>query len=159
MMKGLTLYEPNASLMAVGAKVNETRWRRTTHRGEIAIHAALKDCAMEADLAAAVVKAFRDRGARLARTWGCIVAVVELYDVLPAGRFAGGHQLIEEDLIPLTTEERQFGDYRLGRWVYRTRGVRRLQTPVPCRGYQCIGWTVPPDVEAQVWEQLATYNC
>jgi hypothetical protein len=154
MMKGMTLYEPHASLIAVGAKVNETRWRRTEHRGEIAIHAALKDCEMAADLAAAMVAAFRSRGARLVRTFGCIVAVTELYDVLPADRFAGGHQLIEEALIPLNAEERRFGDYRLGRWVYRTRGVRRLQTPVPCRGFQCIGWTVPPNVEALVREQL-----
>lgn len=39
-MKAITLYEPWASLMAIGAKVNETRPSRTRHRGDICIHAA-----------------------------------------------------------------------------------------------------------------------
>ena len=44
--------------------------------------------------------------------------------------------------------------YGFNRWIYRTRNVRRLAVPVPCRGAQSIGWTVPPDVEAKVRSQL-----
>ena len=36
MLKAITLYEPWASLMAIGAKRNETRPCRINHRGDIA---------------------------------------------------------------------------------------------------------------------------
>lgn len=39
MLKAITLWEPWASLMAIGAKKNETRGCWTKHRGDIAIHA------------------------------------------------------------------------------------------------------------------------
>ena len=47
-----------------------------------------------------------------------------------------------------------FGNYGFNRWIYRTRNLRRLKTPVPAKGMQCVGWTVPPDVEAKVLAQL-----
>jgi hypothetical protein len=33
-MKAITLYEPYASLMRIGAKINETRGQRTNHRAK-----------------------------------------------------------------------------------------------------------------------------
>ena len=39
-MKALSLLQPWASLVAIGAKLYETRTWRTPHRGEIAIHAS-----------------------------------------------------------------------------------------------------------------------
>lgn len=41
-MKVITLWEPWASLIAVGAKMIETRSWNTNYRGRIAIHAAKK---------------------------------------------------------------------------------------------------------------------
>jgi len=41
-MKAITVYQPMASLIAVGAKPFETRAWRTAHRGPIAIHAGKK---------------------------------------------------------------------------------------------------------------------
>lgn len=38
-LKALTLHQPWASLVAVGAKTIETRSRRISHRGPLAIHA------------------------------------------------------------------------------------------------------------------------
>ena len=145
MLKAITLYEPYASLMAIGAKRNETRGCRTSLRGDIAIHAAKKDYGCSEAVGYAAVKAFRDRGLEPSPdTLGCIVAVVNLYDVQPAER-----------VYPTSSaEELAFGNYLCGRWIYLTHSVRRLAKPVPCRGYQSIGWTVPPDVEAKVREQL-----
>jgi len=145
MLKAITLYEPYASLMAIGAKRNETRGCRTSLRGDIAIHAAKKDYGCSEAVGYAAVKAFRDRGLEPSPdTLGCIVAVVNLYDVQPAER-----------VYPTSSaEELAFGNYLCGRWIYLTHTVRRLAKPVPCRGYQSIGWTVPPDVEAKVREQL-----
>ena len=145
MLKAITLYEPWASLMAIGAKRNETRPRRINHRGDIAIHAAKKDYGCSEAVGYAAVKAFRDRGLEPSPdTLGRIVAVVNLYDVQPAER-----------VYPTSSaEELAFGNYLCGRWIYLTHTVRRLAKPVPCRGYQSIGWTVPPDVEAKVRDQL-----
>ena len=145
MLKAITLYEPWASLMAIGAKRNETRGCRTSLRGDIAIHAAKKDYGCSEAVGYAAVKAFRDRGLEPSPdTLGCIVAVVNLYDVQPAER-----------VYPTSSaEELAFGNYLCGRWIYLTHTVRRLAKPVPCRGFQSIGWTVPPNVEALVRAQV-----
>jgi len=143
--------------MAIGAKRNETRGCRTTHRGDIAIHAAKSEHSF-GDLIPYVIKAHLDRDICPAtNTLGCIIAVVDLWDVQPAEKF-GTIKTSERDFIQLSEEEFLFGNYNggCGRWIFRTRNLRRLTKPVPTRGYQSIGWTVPPDVEAKVREQLLT---
>ena len=152
MLKAITLYEPWASLMAIGAKIQETRPRRTNHRGDICIHAAKKRMeAMSYDAKNAFIK----RGEPLKFHYGCIIAVVDLWDDQPSERFflakfAAGC----DTAIVMSDEERSFGCYSDGRRVYRTRNLRRLKTPIPCKGFQCVGWTVPPEVEKLVREQL-----
>ena len=148
-MKAITLYEPYASLMAIGAKRNETRGCRTTHRGDIAIHAAKTDHGTPESIVPAVIKAYRDRQVPTPATMGCIVAVVDLWDVQPSKRL---NQTLLADQS--SAEELQFGNYLPCRFIYRTHTLRRLAKPVPCRGFQSIGWTVPANVEALVREQL-----
>lgn len=167
MLKAITLYEPYASLMAHGIKLNETRPMRTSHRGDIAIHAAKTDYGLSDELTAAVVHAFHNRGLKPhAATLGCIVAIVELLDVQPSEKFFRGalftrdqhYPKLADGQFPLTEEEFNFGNYAAGRFIYRTRRVRKLKTPVPTRGYQSIGWTVPPDIEARVRAELCPHD-
>jgi hypothetical protein len=40
-MKCITLYNPPATLMAIGAKLIETRPKKWKHRGPVAIHAGV----------------------------------------------------------------------------------------------------------------------
>ncbi len=54
----------------------------------------------------------------------------------------------------MSKRERVFGNYDEGRYFYRCRNVRRLNKPIPTRGYQAIGWTVPPEIEDLVREQV-----
>ncbi len=158
MLKAITLYEPWASLMAIGAKVNETRSRNTLHRGDIAIHASKADHGTPADIVPAVIRAFQSRNTQPSLdSMGCILAVVDLFDVRPASDFCREvlpGQLIIEDWQILSSEEAAFGNYSDGRFIYRTRNLRRLARPVPCRGAQAIGWTVPAYAEEQVRKQL-----
>lgn len=149
MLKAITLYEPWASLISIGAKLNETRPTRTRHFGDIAIHAALKTVDR---IAPEVLDAFRNRGEPMLWQFGSIIAVVEIYEVQPSSIFATPQNPYGK--ISLTAEELAFGNYTPGRYVYLTRNLRRLKTPVPCRGFQCVGWTVPDDVAAQVEAQL-----
>lgn len=154
-MKAITLWEPWASLMAIGAKVNETRGVRTSHRGDICIHAAQADHGVPDSIYERVLDLFSDPKNRPIPDevdMGCILAVVELWDVQPSEMFV----VVEErkPYITISEDEFKFGNYLRGRWIYRTRNLRRLKTPVACRGAQSIGWTVPPDVEAKVRAQL-----
>jgi len=151
MMRGITLYEPFASLMAIGAKQNETRPRRTNHRGDICIHAAKQTVE---GIWPATLNAFRNRGEPMVWHYGCIVAVVELWDVQPSKLFKTKGSMIWPGEFEVSEEEFQFGNYDSGRWIYRTRNLGRLKTPVPCKGFQCVGWKVPPDVEVKVREQI-----
>ena len=153
-MKAITLYDPWGSLMAIGAKVNETRGCRTTHRGDICIHVAKADYGCSDEVAQAVIKAFQSRGIVPQPVFGCIVAVVDLWDVQPSKLFKTKGSMIWPGEFEVSEEELQFGNYDSGRWIYRTRNLRRLTIPVPCRGFQSIGWTVPPEVEAKVRAQL-----
>ena len=161
-MKAITLYDPWGSLMSIGAKVNETRGCRTSHRGDICIHVAKADHGCSDEVAQAAVKAFQSRGIVPQPVFGCIVAVVDLWDVQPSEKFFRGSlfnrgqhaELVQAGRIPLFDEELMFGNYAPGRFIYRTRNLRRLATPVPCRGFQCVGWTAPPDIAAKVQAQL-----
>jgi len=154
-MKAITLWEPYASLMAIGAKRNETRGRRTSLRGDVAIHASAADHGMPEEIVPLVIEAFQSRGVKPSPdTMGCIVAVVELYDCLMSEWFYEQREPNNPMLIELSKEEFAFGNYEPGRFIYMTRNVRRLKHPVPCRGAQAIGWTVPSDIEAKVRAEL-----
>lgn len=150
-MKAITLYDPWGSLMSIGAKVNETRGCRTSHRGDICIHVAKTDHGCSDEVAQAAIKAFQSRGVMPQPVFGCIVAVVDLWDVQPSEKFYC--EPPTTDPFCITKEEFTFGNYHAGRFIYRTRNLRRLVKPVPCRGFQSIGWTVPPEVEAQIRAQ------
>lgn len=153
MLKAITLWEPWASLMAIGAKTNETRGVRTSHRGDIAIHAAVTDHGVPEHLWQPVIDAHQSRNIVPTPCFGCIVAVVDLYDVQPSELFALGTTEKAGRFI-LSIEEFSFGNYNAERWIYRTRNLRRLKTPVKCSGCQAIGWAVPPEIESKVRQQL-----
>lgn len=150
MIRGITLYEPYASLMSIGAKTQETRPMRTSHRGDICIHAAKKHSEI---MSTEALNAFRNRGEPVVFHYGCIIAVVDLWDVQPSEQFFTNPMHAGRQ-FRISQEEYAFGNYSDGRWIYRTRNLRRLKTPIPCKGFQCVGWTVPPDVEAKVKAQL-----
>jgi hypothetical protein len=50
--------------------------------------------------------------------------------------------ITEEDLDDVTDEEQKFGDWRLGRYAWRTRAPEALKEPIPVMGQQGI-WTLP----------------
>lgn len=90
-MKAITLTQPWATLVAVGAKHVETRSWTTAYRGPLAIHAAksMPAYAQDACYGPAFVRFLREHGypdpGRAAKVLprGEIVAVCDLWDVLP----------------------------------------------------------------------------
>lgn len=142
--------------MAIGAKQNETRPMRTKHRGDICIHAAQKVPSMTQELSAMTAQSYLSRGEfQNYLSIGCIVAVVEIFDVLPSRCFTIKPGV--SGTVFVSSEEYDFGNYAEGRFIYLTRNLRRLPQPVPARGLQCVGWTVPDDVMHKVRLQV-TYN-
>lgn len=139
-MKALSLWQPWASAIAVGAKRIETRGWSTSYRGLIAIHAA----STKKGLTLLAASFWREAGILadgrdlddLPR--GAIVAVATLADVIPFRSAAG---------VPgMTREEQMLGDYTPGRFAWILRDVRPLRFAAPCRGYQRL-WELDPDVE------------
>lgn len=136
-MRALSIQQPWASLIIIGAKRIETRsWPCPPHLlGEtIAIHASQR-FPMDAQylcLTQPFLKALDAAGH----------AEPEL--TLPRGAVLGTARIVAcvrtEELLdiararPLSEQERAFGDYRPGRWGWILGDVKRFETPVPAKG-------------------------
>lgn len=165
-MKALSLYQPYASLIAVGEKTWETRSRRTHHRGTIAIHATLRTPKEFIRLAETpIFTAAMKRHGLYASTLpvGAIVAVAEITDCITTTEWMRKHCRITgnpfKTFIPdpnkISREESEycFGDYAPSRFAYKLENVRRLIAPVPCSGMQGM-WNVPIEAFNAVNAQL-----
>jgi hypothetical protein len=143
-VKALTLLQPWASLIALGAKRLETRSWRTNYRGEIAIHAGkgwpLSPHLREDPALAAIAEQFGITYADHPR--GAIIAIATLRDVVSITRE-----------FPIEAHERACGDFTPGRYAWSLTNVRPLPEIVRCNGAQGL-WTVPDVVEAQLRELL-----
>lgn len=162
-MKAITLWQPYAGAMALGLKRNETRPRRFHYRGDLCIHSAVGHKHGDAaDNLRAVLRVW-SKGAGnealfvRAMTPGAILCVVKVRDNMPAP------WLTDPDMYgvsppALCDMERSLGDYSRGRYAILTYNLRLLLHPVPCRGFQAMPWTVPPEVEARVRAELAAHQ-
>lgn len=123
-MKAITLTQPWATLVALGAKTIETRSWYTAYRGPLAIHAA-KSIPTWVDEWAKDVLPILSR-LNVLPIWdlprGCVLATCTLVDVVPTTK-------VQPDI----TEE-LFGDYTAGRFAWLLADVRQLLVPVPARG-------------------------
>jgi hypothetical protein len=133
-MKAITLTQPWATLVAIGAKRIETRTWSTNYRGPLAIHAA-KGFPRDA-IELALEEPFRSTLAR---------AGVKRLDDLPRGAVVATARLVEcrsttPDMIDgswvagLSDLEDAFGDYSPGRYGWVLADVEPLAEPVPARG-------------------------
>jgi hypothetical protein len=141
-MKAITLQQPWATLVAVGAKRLETRSWGTSYRGPLAIHASKKFpeelralCTREpyhSALLAAGLKSLEDL------PHGSVLAVAELTRCYRIGQEMGRARrvtlggVVDEDR--LTARELSFGDYRAGRFAWLLESVTPLKVPEPARG-------------------------
>ncbi len=144
-MRGFTLWEPWASLMAFGYKKNETRSWRTHYRGPLVIHASKNTRharGIGALLNAAGLTLVPDDfpSTESAFPFGKVVAVVNLIDCIPTEA---------AEARGLTQMERACGDYSPGRFAWLTSGLRRIENPIPWKGSQGF-WKVPPELVSQL---------
>lgn len=133
-MKVITLYQPWASLIALGYKTIETRSWSTPYRGPLAIHAGKKWTWVEKDAKSQAIGWLRDRGqdvrGLLGQTpLGSIVAVADLIDC--QGFNTSTHEFTDYD--------HAFGDIRSGRFAWFLANIRALEQPIPFQGMQGLG--------------------
>lgn len=124
----VSLWQPWASLIALGAKRFETRSWPTSHRGPIAIHAAKNNTQSSMFYRRPFFDVFKAAGIDSFHKLplGCIVATARLVRCVRT----------EEIRATLSGEEIAFGDFTIGRFAWELADVRPLPTPVPYRGAQ-----------------------
>jgi len=158
MMKAISLWQPWASLIAIGAKKIETRSWPTKYRGPLAIHAAKRpfntDLYLDRELhvfAEALelpdIYSFDELpyGAVIATCnlkdcWQIVSTKIGAEDVSPKLKIPGT-ELIAGATIGL--QEYYFGDYTPGRFVWRLGDIKQLPEPIPARGMQGL-WDWEP---------------
>lgn len=158
-MKALSLLQPWASLIAIGAKKIETRSWYTRYRGPLAIHAAKKtfntNSYLDRELypfADALV--LPDIFSFDTLPYGCIIATCNLVDVryMLQGklfRYENG-AIVAGGEIPMPGElELSFGDYAPGRFAWISEDIKMLKNPIPAKGHQSLWNWEPPGGELQ----------
>ncbi len=138
-MRAVSLWQPWASLIAVGAKKWETRSWATRYRGPIAIHAARHwdaECSMalEAHTVQASLHGYFETPILKSRLpFGVIVAVAHLVECRRT-----------DNLTALEVgNDKHFGNFARGRFAWRLGCVERLLEPIPCTGRLGL-WTPGP---------------
>jgi hypothetical protein len=144
-MKALTLWQPWASLIAMGEKKVETRCWSTKYRGELAIHAAAKmppkwlGASREfpefrtelADIL--MVREDAVPALTIALPRAVVLCIVRLVDIEPSEQVAG--ILCQRELI--------FGNYEEGRYAWFMELVEKFETPIPAKGNRML-WNWKP---------------
>lgn len=141
-MKALSLWQPWATLIAIGAKTYETRSWSTDYRGPLLIHASktdkeLQTCYVEPFREALVWGGFKNP---LELPLGAAVAICDLVDVMR----------VENVSFGTNSWEKAFGDYSAGRFAWKLANVKRLDPVVPMRGMQGlfpVDWDAPNPID------------
>lgn len=143
-MKALTLTQPWATLVAIGAKRIETRSWPTNFRGQLAIHAAKGFPGSAKDLCTSRVfcralgwpeapnpltQEWLDDNARRMRALplGSVVATATMARCVET-------ELIRGYVQPFTDQEEAFGNYDPGRFGFLLENVIQLAAPIPAKG-------------------------
>jgi len=147
-VKAITICQPWASLIAVGAKRFETRSWDTDYRGQIAIHAGLKPFDKTLDEMFPRIEGVTAAEMEFIETvreyidddyfpYGAVVATAELIGCwkITAKDFGRGSMPCIDNLLIPSNQERLFGDWTVGRYAWELADVKALPEPVPARGH------------------------
>lgn len=147
-MRALTLTQPWASLVAIGAKKIETRSWPTRYRGPLAIHASARfprscqDLCAKPPFLGPLAGTYRQNraGQFYLDEWlkniplGAVVAVATLVDCRPTGVTLSTLPFGADWLPAEDSPEYAFGDFSPGRFGWLLENVQRLKPPIPAKG-------------------------
>ena len=149
-MKALTLWQPWASLIAVGQKSIETRCWKTKYRGELAIHSAARlppnwlgasrHQPRFRDALADIFNCRRDCDDRTGLhidgviqklPYGKVLCIVRLLDIEETGGIETDKEIIGE-------REYMFGNYEPGRYAWHLELLETFPEPIPAKGNRML---------------------
>ncbi len=146
-MKAITLHQPWATLVAIGAKRIETRSWGTSYRGPLAIHAGKntkyinvnsRDYLCDEQPFFSVLATWMTSKKSTDMPVGCIVATCNLVEVkridLVISFAACKSYWHNKKEWLLHAQERAFGDYSVGRYMWLLDDVQILPEPIPAKG-------------------------
>jgi hypothetical protein len=149
-MLGLSLWEPWATLVMIGAKRYETRGWSARYRGPILIHAAKRDQELKAALfqtpysgvlhAAGFSKPEHFK-------LGCALGIVDLIEVYPSEKIRG----------TISQQEHAFGDYSDKRFAWQLENIRIFEQAIPMKGMQKL-FEVDRALLADIREQMIGWH-
>jgi hypothetical protein len=128
-MKGISLWQPWASLWCSPRKVHETRHWPTSHRGWLLVHAAKRkpDIFDGDDLDQMVAADFPAGIFGLPR--GALIGAVKVIACKRTEEMPGGFE---------ATDDYVCGDFSFGRYAWERGGFYLFKDPIPYRGMQGI---------------------
>jgi len=143
-LKAITLHQPFATLVSIGAKKYETRtWAPEDYRGPLAIHAGKKTDELPLFWDESFCEVLQPAGYEGPETLplGAVVCIATLAECISTN-----HTQFPEDS---PKDWLAFGDFGPDRWAWKLTNIKRLDPPIPARGYQNLwDWDAPPEVLA-----------
>ncbi len=145
-MKAITLHQPYATLMAIGAKTFETRSWKTSYTGQIAVHAAKtrqNDGLFWYEPIASMLKqhGYNDPSKL---PYGKVVSIHLLRACFPTPAKQGNFVKYGVLVLPPSWPESRYGNYDPGRYAWHMPLLECLEPPLAARGRQGL-WN---------WEKL-----
>lgn len=145
-MKAISLLQPWATLVVMGAKKIETRSWQTKYRGELLIHASVGKKGMylmdDPDFKKFLTPLFMD-DPRNTFAFGAIIGRVELTIIRTTGELVAANMFQEH--IQLSNQEKAFGDYTPGRYAWELKNPVMFDKPIPFKGSLSI-WEFPDEL-------------
>lgn len=127
-IRAVSLWQPWGELIVCGSKHFETRSWSTNHRGPILIHAAKRYPTQEKKWTQSLYRlGHLDRSPRNIPL-GALIGICRLIEV-----WSSEHPMLDAYKL---TYEKQFGDFRPGRFAWELEDVLRFEKPVSYRGRQ-----------------------
>jgi len=166
-VRGISLWQPWASAVALGSKRIETRSWPTLYRGPLVIHAAKRHVRSELihmaccyNWMGALHDPWGHRKAYKDLPFGSLVAVCDLVDCRKTDTFTVGELDAQRRAPGETTDhcawtERQMGDFAPGRYGWVLDNIRPLEQPVPYRGSQGFFYVPERLITQEVWPEFA----
>ncbi len=128
-MKALTLTQPWASLVAIGAKRIETRSWSTSYRGELAIHAA-KGFPRDAQDFSRCIRLSVLFGPHYEYPRGAVIATCRLMACVRTEELLSKPPYASD----MTEQEQLFGNYEPGRFGWMLSDIRQMAQPEFTKG-------------------------
>jgi len=153
-MRGLSLWQPWASLMQFDEKRFETRSWATNYRGTIAIHASKNREELELCLEQPFNDALKRHSIQKIGDlpFGAFIALADLIAIYKTG--VDGRDYPVGVKTCGAEHEAHFGNYAAGRFAWYFKNLRPLREPLPARGYQGL-WDLVPALQVELHKRAA----